>query len=271
MSKIDLTSKEWCDLVFEGRNKKYGAYKLRQSSNKRHGIALLVVAALGLFTLFLPTLIKIVTPKEEVHIVDVGVTALSDLEEAETKEEEVQEIKPDIPPPPPLKSSIKFTPPVITKGEVREEDEMKSTEEIINSNVSVSIADVQGTDEVDGKDIAELNEIVQEPVEEKPYEYVEQMPQYPGGITEMRAFIGKNLRYPTIAQENGIQGKVFIRFVISKTGEVTNVEVIRSLDPLCDAEAVRVIKMMPKWIPGKQNGNAVPVIYTVPVTFVLKN
>jgi len=267
MSKIDLTSKEWCEVVFEGKNKEYGAYYLRQNSNKRHGIALLAVAASGLFIFFLSMLVSIVTPKTDERIVSMEVTSLSDLQEADNKPEEVLEAKPELPPPPPLKSSIKFTPPIITKSEVREEDEMKSTDEIINSNVAVSIANIQGTDEVNGKDIAELNDIIQEPVQEKPYEYVEQMPQYPGGEAEMRAFIQKNLHYPTVAMENGIQGRVFVRFVISKTGEVSEIEIIRSLDPSCDKEAIRVVKLMPKWIPGKQNGNAVSVIYTMPVVF----
>ena len=84
------------------------------------------------------------------------------------------------------------------------------------------------------------------------------------------SFIAKNLRYPTIAQENGIQGKVFVRFVVSATGDVKDVKVMRSLDPYCDKEAIRVIQSLPKWIPGKQNGRNVPVYYTVPITFKLQ-
>ncbi len=268
MSKIDLTSKEWCELVFEGKNKEYGAYELRRDSTKRHYIALIIVILLSLILFSLPTLIEIVTPKKDTLVV-TEVTTLSDLPEAETKQEEQPQKVEELPPPPPLKSSIKFTAPVITKAQVREEDEIKTQEEVTKSSVSISIQDVQGTDEVNGKDIAELNEIVQAPAEEKAYTYVEQMPQFPGGEAAMRTYISKNLRYPTIAQENGIQGKVYVRFVISKTGEVSNVEVTRGIDPICDKEAVRVIQSMPKWIPGKQNGNMVSVIYTVPVVFKL--
>ena len=80
-------------------------------------------------------------------------------------------------------------------------------------------------------------------------------------------FIRDNLKYPVIAQENGIQGRVILRFVVSKTGTIDNVTVLRSLDPTCDKEAIRVVKSMPKWIPGKQNGNNVPVYFTLPVVF----
>jgi len=265
MSKIDLTSKEWCELVFEGKNKEYGAYELRQSSTKRHYTALIIVVALALVLFSLPTLIDIVTPKED-HLVVTEVTTLSDLQEPDEMKEEAQKI--EAPPPPPLKSSIKFTAPVITKEEIHENDEIKTQDEVIKSEFTVGVHDVEGTDEEQGKLLEEINEIAQV---EKIYDHVsvEQLPQYPGGDKAMREFIIKNLRYPTVAQENGIEGKVYVRFIVSKTGEVTSVEVIKSVHPLCDKEAIRVIQLMPKWIPGKNNGNPVSVIYSMPVVFKL--
>ena len=111
---------------------------------------------------------------------------------------------------------------------------------------------------------------MQEPQkEEKPYIQVEQMPQFPGGNEAMLKYIASNLRYPTIAQENGIQGKVYVRFVIDKNGKISHAEVLRGLDSTCDKEAIRVILSMPQWIPGKQNGKTVPVVFTVPVHFKL--
>lgn len=101
------------------------------------------------------------------------------------------------------------------------------------------------------------------------YQVVEKMPQYPGGESALMAFIGANLRYPVIAQENGIQGTVYIRFVVTKLGNVDNVEVIRSLDPACDKEAVRVIRLLPQWIPGTQQGANVSVYYTLPIKYKL--
>ncbi|HOU69070.1 MAG TPA: TonB family protein [Paludibacteraceae bacterium] len=269
MSKIDLSSKEWCDLVFDGRNKDYGAYELRQESNKRHIVALVAVILFSIVLFSLPVLISIVTPDKE-KIVVMEVTTLSDLQEEETKEENPVEEIDLTPPPPPLKSSIKFTAPIITKAEVKEEEEIKTQEEVTQSKVTISTADIKGTDEENGQIIDELNEIVQEPQkEEKPYIQVEQMPQFPGGNEAMLKYIASNLRYPTIAQENGIQGKVYVRFVIDKNGKISHAEVLRGLDSTCDKEAIRVILSMPQWIPGKQNGKTVPVVFTVPVHFKL--
>jgi TonB family protein len=101
------------------------------------------------------------------------------------------------------------------------------------------------------------------------YQVVEKMPQYPGGEKELMKFIVSNLKYPVIAQENGIQGRVIVRFVVSSTGKVSRIEVVRSLDPSCDKEAVRIIKMLPEWIPGEQNGQKVSVYYTLPITYKL--
>lgn len=102
------------------------------------------------------------------------------------------------------------------------------------------------------------------------YEMVEQMPVFPGGEQELIAYVSKSLHYPVIAQENGIQGRVIIRFIVTRTGEIENPEVLRSLDPACDKEAIRVVKSFPKFIPGKQNGVNVSVWFTIPITFTLK-
>ncbi len=114
--------------------------------------------------------------------------------------------------------------------------------------------------------------MAQSPVmtEDKPVYGVEQMPQYPGGDEELLKFIKNNLKYPKDAAEKGIEGRVTIRFVVSKTGEVTDVMVIRGLDPSCDAEALRVVKMMPTWTPGRQSGRDVPVYYTLPIVYKLQ-
>ncbi len=127
-------------------------------------------------------------------------------------------------------------------------------------------------DEANGKDIADLKQVVTqaEPAEEQVFDMVEQMPTFPGGTTELMKYIGEHLKYPPIAAENGTQGKVICRFVIGKDGQVRDVTIARSLDPYCDKEAIRVIKSMPKWIPGKQNGKAVAVNFTVPIVFKLQ-
>ena len=110
----------------------------------------------------------------------------------------------------------------------------------------------------------------EEPEEQQIFQVVEEMPEFPGGMAECLKFLGKNIKYPTISQENGVQGKVIVQFVVNKDGSIVDPVVMRSVDPYLDKEALRVIKTMPKWKPGKQRGKAVRVKYTVPVTFKLQ-
>ncbi len=270
MAKVDLTSQEWCDLIFEGRNKDYGAYKMRARAARRLNFSVVLVIVIAAVGFSIPRLITMVTPEKKEVMTEV--TTLSQLEEPEVKQEEVQKVQPVAPPPPALKSSIKFTAPVIKKDEeVADEDQMKSQEELTESKVTISIADVQGTDEEGGVLVEDLKQVVTEaPVEEEVFDMVEQAPQFPGGQAELMSWLGKNIRYPVIAQENGIQGRVICQFVVGSDGSVRDIKVVRSLDPSCDKEAVRVIQSMPKWIPSRQNGKAVSVRYTLPVMFRLQ-
>ena len=268
MNKMDLTSKDWCNLVFDDRNKAYGGYVIRRESTGRHNRAVVIIVCLAALCVAVPALIKKLTPQQEAFKV-TEVTTLSDLPEADEQKEQpkIQEL----PPPPPLKSSIKFTPPVIKKdNEVQDNDEIKSQEDLNQAKASISIADVKGTDDEHGVDIAEVKNVNNEVDESKPYVAVEQMPQFPGGEQKLMEWLGKNLRYPNISQENGIQGRVIVRFVVSSTGKVCNVEVMRGIDPQLDKEALRLISAMPDWIPGKQNGKNVPVFYTIPIIFRLQ-
>ena len=271
MAKIDLTSQEWCHLIFEVKNQAYGAYKMRANSTTRHNLAMLAVLVIALIGFTIPTLVKLATPKQKEVMTEV--TTLSKLAEPEIKQEEMKRVEPVAPPPPALKSSIKFTAPVIKKDEdVHEDNEIKSQEELTSTKVAISIADVKGNDEANGKDIADLKQVVTqaEPEPEKVFDMVEQMPTFPGGQQELMSYLGKNIKYPTIAQENGTQGRVIIQFVVERDGSITDVRVARGVDPYLDKEAVRVVKSMPKWIPGKQNGKAVRVKFTVPVMFRLQ-
>ncbi|WP_321478399.1 energy transducer TonB [uncultured Bacteroides sp.] len=109
-----------------------------------------------------------------------------------------------------------------------------------------------------------------EPEEQTIFQVVEVMPEFPGGQAALMKFLAKNIKYPTIAQENGTQGRVIVQFVVNKDGSVVDPVVVRSVDPYLDKEALRVIKTMPKWKPGQQRGKAVRVKYTVPVMFRLQ-
>ena len=104
----------------------------------------------------------------------------------------------------------------------------------------------------------------------KVYDVVEEMPQFPGGPSALFEYLSKNVKYPVVAEENGVQGRVIVTFVVERDGSITDVRVVKSVDPSLDKEAQRVLRSMPRWIPGKQNGSAVRVKYTVPVTFKLQ-
>lgn len=269
---VNLTSSDWTDIVFEGKNKEYGAYKMRQTSAKRQYKAIGVMILIVILVALLPTIIDAVkSGQNEKNLSDV--TQLSNLKlEDQVKEQDMLKQK-EATPPPPLKSTIKFTPPVITDAkDIKEEEQMKSVDDLKDSKVTISVADVKGTDDKHGVDIADLKDhkVVVQEEEEKPFQAVEQMPQFPGGDAELLSYLSKNLRYPTIAAENGIQGRVVLKFVVGKTGEISDVNIIKGLDPSCDKEAVRVVRSMPKWIPGKQNGRNVAVYFTLPVVFRLQ-
>ena len=274
MAKIDLTSKDWCELIFEGRNKAYGAYNMRQNSAKRHNWATLIVVIGVILVIVLPMLIKFITPKKDNKVVVTEVTTLAKLPDAEIKRnQELQPAMRPATPPPPLKSTIKFTAPVIKKDEeVSEDEEIKSQDELAaRGNTAISVADVIGNDEIDGQDIADFKDfIAPEAEEEEVYISVEEMPMFPGGDEALMKYIRDHLNYPQTAIERGLEGRVTLRFVVNKEGYVQDVTVLRGVHELLDREAVRVIQSLPRFAPGRMNGNAVNVYYNVPVVFHLE-
>lgn len=278
---VNLTSEKWIDMIFEGRNKDYGAYTLRKNSPNRHTfafIAVLIATILVVAGAIAYSKIKeVMEERQRESMTEVVQMTDIDLDAPEEIPEENQVKQYEAPPPVELKSTIQFTAPEIKKDEeVPEDQTMKSQEDLVKSDVQISIADVQGTDDETGVDIATLEQnkvIVQDDKVEKKeeiFEIVEQPPTFPGGERAMYEFLNDNMKYPVIAQESGIQGKVICQFVVGRDGAIENVKVVRSVDPSLDKEAIRVIKSMPKWIPGKQGGRTVKVKYTLPVAFRLK-
>lgn len=271
MSKeINLTSSEWTDIVFEGRNKEYGAYQMRQSASKRHIYALLIVTTMLVFVTYLPSLIKAVVPEK------FGEGGYVDPTELTQINSDVKEQPKPIPleePPVKVKPTITFTPPEITTEKITDAEKMKAQTELSESRAVISTTTQAGSLDRDAVDPSELSENHAVTQTEKPEVFltVEQMPQFPGGEKELMAYLAKNIKYPTVAAENNIQGRVTLKFVVSKTGAVTDIQIIKGFDPSCDKEALRVVKAMPKWIPGKQNGQNVNVYYTLPVTYRLQN
>lgn len=271
---IQLNSTDWCDIVFTGKNKSYGAYALRQSSSKRHILAFLVVLIFVGVVAGLPSFLNAVNPPKEYVQNVTDIYTIGKLDDP-VQEEPIVEPS-TTPPPPPVIDSQKFTPPAITSDDMVEESrELLSQEELNSNRVQISIETVNNGN-TEGVDIAEIRreqrQIINQPPQEpnKVHEHVEVMPQFPGGNVELMRYLGTNIKYPTIAAENGIQGRVVLKFVVSKDGSISNIQIVRSLDPSCDKEAIRVIKGMPKWIPGMQNGHPVAVYFTLPVLFKLQ-
>ena len=278
MSKIDLISNEWTDLVFEGRNQAYGAYKLRKGTSKRNIWSLIIVAVAAVLLFLGLQLQKMAEANKTVENTQAVEIAKLQEKKKEAKVEKKQEIIKQEPEKvvEQVKSSVKFTAPVIKKdNEVKEEDEIK-LEEVEKSNKAVGSFNVEGNDEVGGavlkakEDIAAPEPPKQVVEETKIFTVVEQMPLFPGGDAALMGYLRDNIHYPTVAAENGVQGRVVVGFVVERDGSITDVNVLRSVDPSLDREAVRVVKSMPKWTPGKQNGSAVRVKYQVPVTFRLQ-
>lgn len=280
MAQIDLISNEWSDMMFENRNKEYGAYVLRRQTGRRNVISMIAVLLLFAAVMVFMIAKNAYEAYQKEHAVMDQVTELSALTQQKKKEAKVE--RKEIPVRQEqqqvvekVKSSVKFTAPVIKKDdEVKPEDELKSQDEIMNSKVAVGALNVVGNDE-NGEVLKAKEVIATEPVkpkeeENKVFDVVEQMPSYPGGMGALMQYLSSHIKYPVIAEENGIQGRVICTFVVERDGSITDVRIAKSVDPSLDKEAMRVVSSMPKWIPGKQNGSAVRVKYTLPVTFRLQ-
>lgn len=276
MAKIDLISNEWADLVFQGRNKVYGAYQLRRDTSKRNIVSMIFVAAvaavayLGLaaYNSYQEAQKAKFEAEMEASLLDAKKEAKVEKKTETPKVEQVQKVEK-------VKSSIAFTPPVIKKdSEVKPEEEMKTQDELKETKTAIGAFDVKGNDDAGGTVLKAVEEIAapeppkHEEEQNKIFEVVEQQPQFPGG--SVNGWLADHIKYPVVAAENGISGRVVVQFVVERDGSVSQVRVVRGVDPSLDKEAQRVISSMPKWIPGKQNGQAVRSRFTVPVTFRLQ-
>ena len=281
--EVNLSSREWCDLVFEGKNKDFGAYVIRTESTKRHNLAVLwaligavAVAALtfGLMKAnqYLEERRLAALQDQKTYIVDFPPETEEQQPEQQIIEPEEPEVLEDV------LSSVKVTElQIVDDDKVRPEDEILTQEEIEETNKAFGQTNVDGgQDERDKFQTAVIDVVVEKPVE-KPKEAVaqvfhsvEQMPQFPGGEAALMKFLQSHINYPPMAAENNVQGRVVVQFVVDKTGKVGEVKVVRNVDKDLDKEAVRVCKSLPKFTPGRQNGQAVAVWYTLPVTFKLQ-
>jgi len=282
MAKIDLYDPKWVEMVFAGKNKEYGAYQLRKGTSGRNIKALLIlVIAAALVGGFLAW--KVIEQKQaEEQQAYMEAMELAKLQQQAKKEEKKKEPeKPKIEPKkeiPVARETQKFTAPVIKKDElVKEENQVKQMDKL-DEKVAVGTENKEGTKDRLAEAVRSDIAVAAPPpppapkpeVSNKVFDVVEEMPHFPGGAAALQAFLSSNTKYPVVAQENGVQGRVIVSFVVERDGSITDVRVVRSVDPSLDREASRVVRSMPRWSPGKQNGSAVRVKYTVPVVFRLQ-
>ena len=281
--EVDLTSREWCDLVFEGKNKDFGAYVIRTDSTKRHNKAVLwTLIGAVIFGLLTFGLVKANQYLEERRLAEMGEQeeVLIDMsqEEEESKAELVEPEESVAQPEEQASMTIQVTElQIVEDGLVNEEDEIISVDEQMESNaIAGTVTHLDGSTDRNNF-IEHQQEIVVEDkkpvVDVKPepiFKSVEQMPQFPGGEAALMKYLASHINYPPMAAENNIQGRVVVQFVVDKTGRVGEVKLARSVDKDLDNEAVRVCKSLPKFTPGRQNGQPVSVWYTLPVTFKLQ-
>jgi protein TonB len=258
MAKEKIKAPAFDDIVFENRNKEYGAYSLRKKYNRNVIIALIIgilILGTAVITPYLNAKAAENKAKKAERQVEIKMENL----------DQPQQIAPPPPPPPPPPDAVqqaRYVPPVVV-------DSIKPEE--ATQLMSADQAQVEVKNEEVVAEVAVVAEEVQENVDEaEPFVVVEEMPMFPGGESALLAYISEHTQYPEVAKENNIQGKVIVRFCVTSKGGVDKVEILKSVDPELDKEAIRVVKTLPTFKPGKQGGKPVPVWFMVPINFTLK-
>ena len=283
---VDLTSQEWRDLVFADKNKDFGAYELRRQSDKRHNMAVLFTVV-GLIVVFILILAyskysDFRAEQEQLALQEqrekMAAAELLQQEDEPEPEPEIEEQKmemeiPEIPEE--VLATVQVTQIAIVDAD-KVQNEVMDMEEQKEDNTARGVVNQEGSDDVDKFEAVKEQVIVKEPEPEKPKEEeifvaVEQPAEFPGGQAALMKWLSNNIRYPEAAQQNDIQGRVVVKFVVEKDGSVGHAEIARGVDKDLDREALRVVNKMPKWQPGKNNGVAVRSYFNLPVTFRLQN
>lgn len=273
---VDLSSQEWTSVVFEGKNKEFGAYQLRQGSTSRHNIATIIVVCVVVVLLVFLSLFDTIFPEaeEDATAVVVPVEQAAAIQDEEDQKEE--DIVVEYEEPEPIvqeANSIQVTEFLVVEDSKADTTKVVSADQLADTETRFGLETITGgTDDANALMVENATEAgTPEPEPAKVYDFasIEQKPTFPGGEEALYKFIGDNLRYPVIAQENGDQGRVQVSFVVSETGKITDVKIARGKTPELDKEAVRVVKSLPNFIPGKQNGHPVKCKYILPIVFKL--
>ena len=258
--KLDIFTNQWLDIVFEGKNKTYGAYELRKSNTKTTVRALIIGAVLFSVLVAAPLIMSLLPDSSgDDDSLDTKIVTMK----LPPKKEEPKKDLPPPPPPPPKVDQVKFVKPVVAKAEEVTEEPPKITE----------IKDKKlGNETIKGDPDAELTV---EPVGNGPAAVVEEdnsiyntagievKPDFPGGMEKFYKFVGNNYQTP---EEDGLKGKVYVTFVVEKDGSLTYIKVLRDIGYGTGKEAIRVLNKCPRWTPGEQNGKKVRVLYSLPIT-----
>jgi len=247
------------EIVFEIRNKNYGAYLLRKNYNKNVLFSLFA----GCVILSTAVIVPYLNPKALESRISRAERSVEIMLEKLDQPDNIVVPPPEAPPPPAdLVQQVKYVPPVVVDS-VKPEDSMQ-----------LMTAD-EAQIEVKNEEVIEIQaevkvEVAEAEPEPAPFIVVEEMPEPPGGYRGLLQFIAENTKYPAVPQENNIQGTVTVKFCVTSKGGVDQVSILRGVDPELDAEAIRVVKILPTFRPGKQGGIPVPVWYTVPIKFQIK-
>jgi protein TonB len=247
------------ELVFENRNKEYGAYDIRKWYEPRLNRAF-IFSTIGFVLLILsPFIIELISKSA-----DEAAKAKSEVVVNLTEPPPIDETPPPPPPPPPqpLKETVKFTPPVVKDAPV--EEEPPPQEKLSETTISTVTQEGEKVEEIPPEEPTD-------PDAGKIFTIVEEQPSFPGGEAALLKYLSENTKYPPIARENGIVGTIYVNFYIDKDGKVKDAKIIRGgLGAGLEEEALRVVRSMPDWKPGRQNGHSVAVYCNLPIKFILK-
>jgi periplasmic protein TonB len=264
------------DIVFANRNQAYGAYQLRKNYPAVITRALLIGAVIFMVAVFAPKILSAIVPSDQDEAV------MSEVDLMKLPPPPIDPNEPPPPPPPPVEvpkvNTVRFLPPeVLPDEEVPEESPPPAVEELKEAVAAKETQEgdpnaeevIVAPEESTGPTKVEAA-VEAAPKEEEIFTVVEQQPEFNGGTKAMYEYLGKNIRYPAAAQRANVAGKVFVSFVVNTDGSIQDVQVLKGLGFGTDDEAVRVVKSMPRWRPGKQSGRAVRVKYNLPISFTLE-
>lgn len=251
-----IAIRHWDDLVFENRNKEYGAYRLRRAYSKR------VILAWGVsVAVFAGLLVSTQLRSGDEKKVVIPVVTCDLVQTLQPPPILEARLKPKAAPAP-VKAKAN-TPPLVTREPV-EPEPIENTAAVASDGSETGSDPVGGVPDGVGSVPVEIPAVIEPPAT---VSFAEHMPEFEGGNEEMIKYIVKNTRYPSSARRQEVQGTVFVRFVVMTDGSISQAEVVRGFHPDCDKEAIRVIQKMPKWIAGSQNGRPVNVRMVVPIKF----